>query len=758
MKYLRYKGEFVSVDGAIWRAEILQEADSAFTVVGDLDFPADEPLVIEWQGKSKDEVICGSIATLQITSPGDRTYEDLYSIEVGRVRLDVYRNGSLYWSGCLDTEFYEEPYEKLQDYEVSLTFSDFGVLDRLNYDLSDYQTLRDIAEYCVDRAGINYTGIDESLISTQKGASDTAAMGLDALMVRSDNFYDEDGEALTLAKVLEGILQPLALRIVQRLGKIYVYDLNGLYSKASVKPITWDGSSQTLGVDAVYNNAKVTWSPYAQSGDLLPEECWGDIEVDPNLMALNILAGLQKNGATYYSYHYSTDIKDWIDATDCGFTIWTAPGGKNIEILDALGGCRFYKIVPQYDGTESEGIALAWWSYRGLGSGSSYYCEGSSHGTNVYIPTVTSVNTLEDALFRTGQMWIPPVANAGGLNLRVCMDLLVDPRFNPFESAANIGSFKQKDWYEEFERNGNFVYVPVVIKFQPEGSTTVYVWTNRSVVTKPVSTPVRTLDESKGSWVVDTGTTDTPSEWGYLCYYDAQDRDGTSGALGWKTNRQAINPHKQELVSVMVNADAGQYIPYPNFGGKGGKVWIEVRRGWYLVNDSTDLDEAENKFGEWNGRISWILAQAPGIEIINNTQFELDIDTSDVEYSAEINAAAKEPIEKETICGTSAEGVPTARGAYFDSQTGAQITQLTRAGRTTQVEDLLIGTLYSQYAARKTKLIGEAQITADAVAAYSEANQGDKRFILVEDVQNAIAGTSEVTIIELRPDEYTKRN
>ena len=124
----------------------------------------------------------------------------------------------------------------------------------------------------------------------------------------------------------------------------------------------------------------------------------------------------------------------------------------------------------------------------------------------------------------------------------------------------------------------------------------------------------------------------------------------------------------------------------------------------------------------------------------------------------EINAAAKEPIEKETICGTSAEGVPTARGAYFDSQTGAQITQLTRAGRTTQVEDLLIGTLYSQYAARKTKLIGEAQITADAVAVYSEANQGDKRFILVEDVQNAIAGTSEVTIIELRPDEYTKRN
>ena len=27
MKYLRYMGEFVSVAGVVWRAEILQEAD-----------------------------------------------------------------------------------------------------------------------------------------------------------------------------------------------------------------------------------------------------------------------------------------------------------------------------------------------------------------------------------------------------------------------------------------------------------------------------------------------------------------------------------------------------------------------------------------------------------------------------------------------------------------------------------------------------------------------------------------------------------
>ena len=57
MKYLRYMGEFLSVAGTVWRAEIMQEADAAFDTVGVLEFDADQPLVIEWLNKSKEEVI-----------------------------------------------------------------------------------------------------------------------------------------------------------------------------------------------------------------------------------------------------------------------------------------------------------------------------------------------------------------------------------------------------------------------------------------------------------------------------------------------------------------------------------------------------------------------------------------------------------------------------------------------------------------------------------------------------------------------------
>lgn len=761
MKYLRYKGEFSSVSGIAWRAEIWQEADAEFETVGNLEFDADEPLVIEWSNKSKEEVICGATATLKIISPGDRTFEDLYSIDVGRVRLDVYRNNALYWSGCIDTEFYEEPYEQLNGYTVSLSFTDFGVLDRLKYDLANMQTLYGIISNCIGRSGIYCGGIDDSLISTSLTPTG-GALSLTDIKVRSDNFYDEDGEASTLAEVIEGILQPLALRMVQRSGKVYIYDINGLYTKAVRKKIVWDGNSQTMGVDVVYNNAKITWNTYAQSGNLSPESCWGDIETDATLMSLNNLSGGSKNGAQYFSYHYSTTLSDWIDATDCGFTLWVATDGVNAELGSNV---RFFKIVPQYDGTESEGIAIYWKSVRGIkvGTSSNWSAnfESRGHGESG-IPGGANPGALEnigDLLFKSSPVWIPPVDDAGRLTLRIAVDMLLDPRFNPFESADNLMKYvEQKDWYDQFGAYGNFIYVPVTIKFQPDGSDTVYVWTNQSIVKQAVSNPVTTLNGTYGNWVIYKGD-DSPNAWGYLCYYDAKDHVDTSGVLGWKKNRPAINPHKQATISILTNAEDGQYIPYPNYGGGGGKLWVEVRNeGWEIVNEGTDLEKAENGPKSLWGKISWVLMKLPEIEIMNSSQFDKTIDTDDVEYNAEINSAAKEPIELDTICGTSAEGVPTARGAYFNAATGKQITELTRAGRTTQAEDLLIGTLYSQFAQRRTTLSGEAQLMYDPIAVYKEDNQDGKLFMIAEDVQDARMDCSDAVYVEIRPDEYKRNN
>ena len=756
MKYLRYSGEFLSRTGAAWKVNILQEAEEDFEHVGVLDFDV-EPLNIEWKREDKENVICGSSATLQIISPSDRTYEDLYIIEVGRIRMDVYRNNALYWSGALDPEFYEEPYESEKGYTVPLTFSDFGILDRLKYCWTGILPIRTIITNALLQSTINYGGLDETLISTKLSASGSA-MSLQDLSVRSDNFYDEDGEASTLKETIEGILQPLGLRMVQRKGKVYVYDLNGLYTLAQSASVVWDGNRSTMGVDKVANNVKITWNTYAQSGNLAAEECWTE-PTDATQIAINQLGGRTVGNCQIFSYHYSTDLYDWIDATDAGFTIWLSSVGHNAEIL--VNGAKFFKIVEQYDGSESEGVAIYWRSYRGYKVGSDHnWTANVEVANNGYGTLPGNLSSVGSTIFKTNPVWIPPVNSAGSLMLRITANLLLDPRFNPFETAANLMKMKrvetgleQKDQYDKWNTRGNFVYVPVRIKFQPDGENTVYCWTNKAVVSQdPSSHKVSTLGETYGSW-------GSVSGWGYLCYYDNEDRQEKCGVLGRKKNRPAINPHDGKIISILRHAENGQYIPYPNYGGKGGQLWVEVLGGGWMISDANNAlssTEVLNPGNLWN-KISWVAMQLPEIEIMNSGQFDRAINTDDVEYSAEVNSAAKESIEIDTICGTSAKPVQTARGAYYNTATGQQVNTLTRAGRTTQAEDLLIGTIYSQYAERRTTLSGEIVLPAEPVKTFTEDNQPDKVFMMAGEVQNTIADTSEAQLVELRPDEYEKR-
>ncbi len=755
MFYERYRGEFCSRTEQMWRVSILLEANTPFAVIGKLDFPAEEPLVIEREEVGKEKPIVGSIATLTLLSPGDRTYEDLYTIAVGKIRMDVYREGELYWSGALDPEFYEEPYATTSDYEVSLTFSDFGILERLKYDMAGMKTLREITQYSLGRSAINYEGLDEGFISTSL-TPDSAAITLADLKVRSDNFYDEDGEALSLRKVLEGIFQPLALRMEQRNGKIWIYDLHGLYTKAQSRLADWQSDDQTMGVDVVYNNAKITWSPYAQSGNLAVDECWTK-PVNPEFIALNSLGGGQSGTSTYYSYHYSTDLKDWIDAEDAGFTLWVDPNGENLDYL--VDAARYFKIVPQYDGSDAEGVALLWPSVHGYkqsyGSSSSAGLDYQRRGLNVgYL--LTSMATAGQIIFKSKSVWIPPVDKSGKVQLRILVDMLLDPRFNPFEEASNWGGLsRQKDWQNQWNSQGNFVYLPVTVKFQPEDSETVYCWTNQDIVSRQVSSPVRHLSGTLGEWVeFDTTQDEDPSVWGYFAYYDSDDHQSRAGVGGWKKNRPAINPHKQQLVTTLKKIDDGQYIPYPTFGGRGGRLWVELRsRNWTICDGGNNFSKKNTDL--WS-KVMWIMMALPEVEIVNNNLFDRTISTEDIEYKAELNGAAKEPIEIDTICGSNSEAVPTARGAYFSVASGKQITKLSRAGRTTQIEELLIGTLYSQFADRRTRLSGTTTLYAGGVATFQEAAQAGKIFLLSGSVENPQDGTSETSLVELRPDEYDK--
>lgn len=731
-KYKRYSGEFLSRKNVRWRIDILREADAAFPVTDELRFPADSPLVMEWEHTDKEETVCGSTATLRIVSPGDRTYEDLYTVTPGSVRMDVYRNDILYWSGTLDPEFYEEPYAWFNEYEVSLTFSDFGILDRCSYTLGGIRTLQELVAHALEKTGIACNGPDTRYITTSCDGKNAEGLLTD-LSVRSENFYDEEGEAKTLYEMLEAILQPLALRIVQRAGTVYIHDLNGLYLLAPQREVIWTGEDQTMGTDKVANKAVVTFSPYAKAETMENTLTYDDIHSDSLINLSNSAVGSEPE---YYSYY--PDYSPNRDDRNLSFTLFLSRKGSGLKEIGST--ARYFHIQPLLGGNESEGVAYS-------------FCTGG-HGNLIGGLPQRKLNNPEakprTVLMRTRRMPVQALEPADrNKYLRLGLELLLDMRYNPFtEPGDENESGNQKNLADY---RFNFVQVPVSIVLYDEAGTALMYYSNRKIYNnKNLKGDLNSTTE--GEWLEGAGGYDSCR----LEWYSGEDRHHQSGVSGWKKNRHNIGLSIQDTYASFKRLPEGQYIPYPP---KGGYLEVCVYAGIYIYEWTTkvagSIKEAPT---DWYTKIRWMLYKAPTVEVVNKNITHSSVESEDIEYSGVLNAEAKEDLKLDTVCGTSARAIASAKGVYLHSSDGVMVKTLHRAGRNTQAEQLLIGTLYSQYADRKTKLTGTAECLCTGLQSYTERGQREKKFVLMSDVQDVQADESELEIVELRPDEYKAEN
>ena len=771
-KRLRYSGEFLSLSGDTWRCEILQEAVSDYPSVGDLVFPADEPLTIEWDERSPEEPLCGSMATLTIESPGDRTYADLYTEVPGSIRLDVYRNNVLYWSGCLDTETYHEPYDRYDHYDVELTFYDFGHLGRIPYNLTGTKTLLQVAQGALAAAGIYYTAIDETYESTK--FTDNSDVTLAALSIPSENFIDEDGIALDWEKVLEGVLQPLGLRIVQRMGKIWVYDLNGLYTKKnSVVEVEWDATGQSLDVGRVYNNLRVTFSPYS-GAELTEEFVYGDV-ADPSITNLTTTAGSPLCYSFYADYDPAHRVGYSWDYDNIDFTIFLSNDSTKCTGLASKGSSnRYFKIVPLLGGSEAEGVAVGFRKNQHSDMTSQTPIAGINPGSHP-----------ESIAMTTKRMYLPPLSASDQEQnyIRIVMEMLCDPRYNPFEDAPEDGEGNENHNYADFVSWAQQAFIAVDIVLYNAAGTALYHYTNSSITShgSPANTVAGCARRKSGNTTID-GWVSGDSSFGdaWLAYYDTElDIVEGQGCLGFKANRQNfgkpwaegrqaskrkkyykdLSNNRQDwwFFESFKKMPDGQFIPYPPAGGY---LEIRVYNGIYLFDD-TDVfssNAASSKFSQQGlyDKIRWLLYKVPEVTVVKRTLTFDEAEVDDVEYNGVCNADAKEELSLETICGTIAKPCATAKGVLLRTSTGEQLSQLKRAGRTESAEQLLIGTMYSQFAARKTALAGEVVLDPGGLTLYSEAVQpSGTKFLMVGELQHIRTETSEASLLEVRPDEYT---
>lgn len=784
-----HSGSFVSRPGVVWKADILRDGYAG--TVSELEFPSDSPLVIEWAEKEKHEPVQSSSATLKVISPSDRKYADLYAVRPGAVRLDVYRAGQLFWSGSLDTEQYEEPYITDRGYEVSLTFSDFGPLDRIPYDLSGRRTLNTIVRAALSRACVNYVRLDASMVSTF--FTDGAALTLASLSVASDNFFDEDGKALTWEEVLEGILQPLALRIVQRAGVIWVYDINGLCASKKASSIEWDGDDAVMGTDKVYNNVTVTFSPYNAkqelSGELDYKDTYGPewTNLGINYITLryngSVVDSSRQDLPSCFSFYpdYSEDKKhnnNW-DYNLVDFTVFVSDDGEKCKGPAEIGPySHYFKIQPNLGGEESEGVLGGFYS-GGHGSLSSGRPTWAPYG-RAKRPRDHEEGVL---VMRSEKLYLPELSESDRKShyVKIELPLLFDPRYDPFEDA---GSDNEQGNYDDVKSYGQFAFVPVAIQVYDESGKAVCHYDNKWLTEKAQpGIGVKYLAEDAYSGQTRWGWKDGAASFGdaWLSYYDLENMITGTGVLGWKTNRQSFGKPWTRDRNRVKNRDLhytrlddptqtsmfwsyesfgkapeGQFLTYPP---KGGYLEITVYNGVWVFDDTEHftLDASGTKFmtqGLYD-KIRWVLYQLPKVGIVRGTLTFDEEENEDVEYSGVLNANAREDLGIDTVCGTMENASPSARGTYFRTSDGLQIQELTRAGYTDHPEQLLIATCYSQYAERHTVLDGTVLSDPESLRLYTDKAQAENvLFMPVSETMDARDGTSEVKFSETHSDEY----
>ena len=722
---IRYSGSFLSINGTVWRVDILQKGYGG-TQAGELSFPADCPLEFSWANTDKIEPVQSSSATLKIISDSDRRFVDFYVVEVGAVRMDVYRDGDLYWSGTLDTELYEEPYTTAEGYNVTLTFSDFAPLGRRDWNGTGMIRLYDLIMECLSMTGINYKDIDYTKVSTTAGNLEKVT---GEVYVLQENFYDEDGEAMTVREVLEDVLRPFALRIIQKGGIIWLYDLNGLSTKAS-EEVQWYADDAVLSADVIYNNVKVTFSPYASA-----QMMRGEVADDASLTA--------DTGGQLVRVNYERDKAGALKAME-GFRFHTKDEADSN--MTVSGGAKFFQTRAIYSGQDETGVAAT--MKTGDYAVSKDGGESSQCSHTLLIPqdcgTIDKGDMNTSTIITCPKVYLGNVSLKGNFFLRLSLRLLFDVRYNPFESEGNYND--NAGWRDGFlnldKHDGpyqnmldwcNYGYVPIKLSLLDTDGTVLYHYENRVIMEGSG------FDRLQAQWVKGAAS------WGqaYLCYYDIDDRKSKTGFGGWQTNKQIIGYYRDELPSYLKTIEDGEYVSLPPTGGY---LQLEIGSG---VHQFDYKREVRNIYKYCR----WILYKEPTITLCKRNYTEADME--DVEDSAWLNKAAKEQLSIDTIIGSTPQkfGIPNGRGQIFDAD-GGVISKFYRGGAYDRLERLLIGTVYSQYATRHDTLSGTVKLLP-SFGVYADQNGNTAgKFLLLSETQDVRMDESTILMAEFSADSY----
>ena len=578
---IAYTSQFGDPDGILWKVDIYRNGYTGNPAEIGLD--AEQPVIIEWQETKLQDAVCPSQCTLKVINDSDRLMVPLMTDDY--VYCKIYRDNKLYWTGVLDQGVYEEPYSYNDGYITEITFSDFGALNRFDFNpfsspgkAGYVASLYDIVTLALNLILIDAKDLSQNVSMILPGWGGNTAH-LHHLYVNSRRF-----EGMTYRDVLEEILRPLSYRIVQRNGRVYVYDTEWMYDNAAVTPVEWMGDDARLSGGETYGKIELTF-------DRKSEPVIADGTLDPEDKGF-------KDSSRYYAL-YKDDTIEWgaaffVDGIDQCFS-----GKKPVKIISDGKLTRLRgKYMPIQDACIARMIRV--WDHNGnvhrnpLNTQFIYYHEAGYGGDNI--------DELSE-LFSIESGFIPKIKDNvyNQYQLRVSHDILLSPKLNPFDSRDN-NPLSEKQW-KKWNRL-QLVYIPAKLELLDK---------NGDVVKHCKS----------GVWEDGAGNLEDMM----ISFYNQQGSCPCGG--DWVSNR----PQRFSIYSTegVFRRNAGEYVPLPPIQGR---LRLTISNGMGIDTEGSNTwfgnTPEDNWLSDMSGEIRWQLYRNPKITVVKSIVVRDDVDVDEI--------------------------------------------------------------------------------------------------------------------------------
>ncbi len=689
-----FTAQFYGTDGTLWSVEIsiynYGERETEFR----LEY--DEPLVIEWQETKKTDVVQSSTCTLKVSNESDRQMIALMT-DTNAI-CSVYRGNALYWQGMLDDCVYEEPYSFKNGYVTELTFSDFGFLNRTQFLMTGRHSLREIVDDCLETAQLDSLQVTQmvSLVSPKM-----VRISLEMLFISCDRFQTSD-DGPTKREVLEDVLRPLGLRIMQKKGKIWIYDIEYLRDETNAVPVIWKD------VDSVLRGSE-TFGIFEISFDSDPEETVVDGSVNED------------------NWNYVSSDRFWAEYRDedgaereVGFYLEPSSTGSSVSYAK-------FRSRSYLTASDEYGYARRAWCFDSV-----------NDATRNLLATSTprDINTVSE-LFHFQSGYLPLIPDKNDFQFRVNLDFLFSPKLNPFEDAEDWNldiyltswhTISWANWKEKMLR----LYIPVKLEIVDGSGNVLYHYKN----TNRYGGFLYPSDPGMGEWISGAGT------WAemLLAYYKpGEDGHLTETALdGWATNRQVISNSRAKAPGVYKKRKDGEYVPLPPVSGylkftvSDGLIGVDIVEQQMLLN-----------FDQY---VHWQLYRDPKVTVVRSNMTNDDIEKDEFKEADHIDPY-KERLNETVKIGCYRKGVaPCARGMLFDTY-GLVWSKFVKNGALRSLEEHRLRSLQDQTCLVQPELSGTAVLNPE-FCIHSEANTSGV-FLVTALRQDPRSATEQLTMARI---------